>query len=41
MQKCSEVMTGDVSCCLRGDTVDQAAQLMKAEDVIEEISQPR
>ena len=33
MQKCSEVMTGDVACCLRGDTVDQAAQLMKAEDV--------
>jgi len=33
MQKCSEVMTVNVACCLRGDTVDQAAQLMKAEDV--------
>ena len=33
MQKCSEVMTRDPSCCLPSDTVDKVAQLMKAEDV--------
>ena len=33
MPKCSEVMTKDPSCCLRSDTVDKAAQLMKTEDV--------
>jgi len=31
--KCSEIMTKDPVCCLPGDTVDQAAQLMKDEDV--------
>jgi CBS domain-containing protein len=30
--KCKEIMTEDPACCLPGDTVDQAAQLMK--DVI-------
>jgi len=33
MPKCSEVMTRDPACCLPGDTVDRAAQLMEAEDV--------
>jgi CBS domain-containing protein len=31
--KCNEIMTKDPACCLPGDTVDQAAQLMKDEDV--------
>ncbi len=31
--KCSEVMTPDPSCCLATDTVFEAAQLMKSEDV--------
>jgi len=31
--KCSEVMTVNPSCCLISDTVYQAAQLMKSEDV--------
>src|SRR2546428_13542770 len=31
--KCREIMTKDPTCCLPGDTVDQAAQLMKDEDV--------
>ena len=31
--KCKEIMTADPVCCLPGDTVDQAAQLMKDEDV--------
>ena len=31
--KCSEVMTKDPSCCLPTDTVFEAAQLMKSEDV--------
>ena len=31
--KCSEVMTEDPTCCLPGDTVFDAAQLMKSEDV--------
>jgi CBS domain-containing protein len=31
--KCKEIMTKDPACCLPGDTVDQAAQLMKDEDV--------
>lgn len=31
--KCEEIMTKDPTCCLPGDTVDQAAQLMKDEDV--------
>jgi len=31
--KCKEVMTEDPVCCLPGDTVDQAAQLMKDDDV--------
>ena len=31
--KCSEIMTKDPVCCLPGDTVDKAAQLMKTEDV--------
>jgi CBS domain-containing protein len=31
--KCNEIMTKDPTCCLPGDTVDQAAQLMKDEDV--------
>ncbi|HEU5236732.1 MAG TPA: CBS domain-containing protein [Pyrinomonadaceae bacterium] len=31
--KCKEIMTKDPICCLPGDTVDQAAQLMKDEDV--------
>jgi CBS domain-containing protein len=31
--KCKEIMTKDPVCCLPGDTVDQAAQLMKDEDV--------
>jgi CBS domain-containing protein len=31
--KCKEIMTKDPTCCLPGDTVDQAAQLMKDEDV--------
>jgi CBS domain-containing protein len=31
--KCSEVMTENPSCCLPGDTVFAAAQLMKSEDV--------
>ena len=31
--KCSEVMTKDPSCCLPTDTVFDAAQLMKSEDV--------
>src|SRR5688572_28552599 len=33
MQRCSEVMTSDPVCCLTGDTVEKAAQLMKSEDV--------
>jgi len=33
MMKCKEIMTKDPVCCLPGDTVDQAAQLMKDEDV--------
>ena len=31
--KCSELMTQDPSCCLPTDTVFEAAQLMKSEDV--------
>ncbi|HEY8188628.1 MAG TPA: CBS domain-containing protein [Pyrinomonadaceae bacterium] len=31
--RCNEIMTKDPTCCLPGDTVDQAAQLMKDEDV--------
>jgi CBS domain-containing protein len=31
--QCKEIMTDDPVCCLPGDTVDQAAQLMKDEDV--------
>ena len=31
--KCNEIMTEDPICCLPGDTVDQAAQLMKDEDI--------
>ena len=31
--KCNEIMTKDPTCSLPGDTVDQAAQLMKDEDV--------
>lgn len=31
--KCSEVMTENPSCCLPADTVFEAAQLMKSEDV--------
>ena len=31
--KCSEIMTKNPSCCLTTDTVYQAAQLMKSEDV--------
>src|SRR6266571_9440016 len=31
--KCKDIMTKDPVCCLPGDTVDQAAQLMKEEDV--------
>jgi CBS domain-containing protein len=31
--KCSEIMTKDPSCCLPSDTVFEAAQLMKSEDV--------
>lgn len=31
--KCNEIMTKNPTCCLPGDTVDQAAQLMKDEDV--------
>ena len=31
--KCSEVMTKDPSCCVPTDTVFDAAQLMKSEDV--------
>src|SRR5437773_6911268 len=31
--KCNEIMTKDPTCCLPGDTVDQAAQLMKDQDV--------
>jgi CBS domain-containing protein len=31
--KCNEVMTKDPVCCLPGDTVDQAAQLMSDENV--------
>jgi CBS domain-containing protein len=31
--KCKEIMTEDPVCCLPGDTVDQAAQLMEDEDV--------
>jgi len=31
--KCKEIMTKDPVCCLPGDTVDQAAQLMKDQDI--------
>jgi CBS domain-containing protein len=31
--KCKEIMTENPACCLPGDTVDQAAQLMKDEEV--------
>jgi CBS domain-containing protein len=31
--KCKDIMTEEPVCCLPGDTVDQAAQLMKDEDV--------
>jgi CBS domain-containing protein len=31
--KCSEIMTKDPSCCLPTDTVFEAAQIMKSEDV--------
>ena len=31
--KCSEIMTKNPSCCVTTDTVYQAAQLMKSEDV--------
>ena len=31
--KCKEIMTEDPVCCLPGDMVDQAAQLMKDDDV--------
>ena len=33
MVKCGEVMTEGPACCLPSDTVDKAAQLMRAEDV--------
>jgi CBS domain-containing protein len=32
-QKCSGVMTSDPTCCVPGDTVQEAARLMKSEDV--------
>jgi len=32
-KKCSDVMTKDVTCCLQKDTVNLAAQSMKARDV--------
>lgn len=32
-KKCSDVMTKDVTCCLQKDTVNLAAQSMKAQDV--------
>jgi CBS domain-containing protein len=33
MKKCYEVMTKDLACCLPGDLVTKAAQLMKTQDV--------
>jgi len=33
MKKCNEVMTKDPACCLPGDLVIKAAQLMKSEHV--------
>lgn len=33
MKTCRDVMTREVKCCLETDTVDQAAQLMKDQDV--------
>lgn len=33
MKKCYEVMTKDLACCLPGDAVTKAAQLMKTQDV--------
>jgi hypothetical protein len=33
IMKCKEIMTKDPVCCLPGDTVDQAAQLMNDENV--------
>jgi CBS domain-containing protein len=33
MKKCYEVMTKDLACCLPGDSVTKAAQLMKTQDV--------
>jgi len=32
-QQCRDIMTKDPICCLPSDTVDQVAQLMKAEDI--------
>ncbi|HSB00022.1 MAG TPA: CBS domain-containing protein [Anaerolineales bacterium] len=33
MKKCSDVMTEDLVYCMPGDTVSEAAQLMKKEDI--------
>jgi CBS domain-containing protein len=33
MKKCAEVMTRDPVCCLPGDSVAKAAQLMKSENI--------
>ncbi|HEX5807946.1 MAG TPA: CBS domain-containing protein [Anaerolineales bacterium] len=33
MKKCSEVMTRDPVCCLPGDSVAKAAELMKSENI--------
>lgn len=33
MKKCNEVMTKDPVCCLPGDTVAKAAELMKSENI--------
>ena len=32
-KKCSDVMTKDITCCLQKDTVNLAAQSMKAKDI--------
>jgi CBS domain-containing protein len=33
MKTCRDLMTREVKCCLETDTVDQAAQLMKDQDI--------
>jgi len=33
MEKCSDFMTQNPICCMSGDSVERAAQLMLAEDV--------